>query len=801
MEKFARAQDLAAKSRSTEGKGKFSNFLEQASKLSWPPEQTHRQARRSKVAPVFGSETIMSWSPGSKSVLEFRRLLGLWLLWTVVSWLCPASAPAAQDVRPAPWQISADNFDYDQPNGIYRAHGNVVIKRGQHLLLADWAEFHSKTRQVVAGGHVRLTSGKDILRADRIEMDLETETGTIENGSLFLAENHFYIFGDRIRKIGPATYTAEKATVTTCDGPDPDWRITGRDVEVTIEGYGFVSHAALWARKLPVLYSPYLVFPVKLKRQTGLLTPWAGYSDRRGLEYVQPFFWAISASTDATVHGHYMDKRGLKGGLEYRWVRDTRSRGTIMLEGFIDRQIDDGSPAKSAQWGYPDDTATRPNSDRYWLRGKIDQGLGKGFNAKLDLDLVSDQDYLREFRNAYAGYNDTRNVFNKTYGRALDDYDDPVRLNRLNLNRTWPRMSLNADLQWYDDVIKRREGSDDDTLQRLPSIDFNVSKSPLAYLPLKYRLASNYTYLYRQDGDRAHRLDLHPRLLWPASLGPYLTLEPSAGLRYTAWQMEKVSSDPNLKRFHQRTIYDLELTLASQLYRVFRVGQDRLLKHSLQPEVIYRYVPDQDQTSLPDFDSVDRIEADNLITYSLNNLFTLRTPRPNRTGIENERFDYLALARLKIRQSYDINKANRGDPRPFSDIFAELDITPGRWFLVDSDASWSCYDNRMNAYNLGVGLFDGRGDRIYSEYRYRKQTVEQEGKDSILVTAEMVVTGRLQLRGAYERNRLTGTDIRKAIGFTYNAQCWRLEVDYSREQDEEKVSAMIHLSGLGSVGG
>ena len=350
-------------------------------------------------------------------------------------------------------------------------------------------------------------------------------------------------------------------------------------------------------------------------------------------------------------------------------------------------------------------------------------------------------------------------------------------------------------------MIKRRQADSDDTLQRLPAIDLNISKSPLPYLPLQYRLASNYTYLYRQDGDRAHRLDLHPRLLWPTSLGPYLTLEPSAGLRYTAWQMEKVASDEDLKRFNQRTIYDLELTMASQLYRVFRVGPDRLLKHSLLPEVTYQYIPDQDQSRLPDFDGVDRIEASNLVTYSLTNLFTLRTPKAQTPATGNDRFTYLSLARLKIRQSYDINKANQGDDRPFSDIFAELDITPGRWFLVDSDATWSPYDNRLNAYNLGVGLFDGRGDRLYGEYRYRKQTSDEDGKDSILVTADLVVTRRLKLRGSYERNRLTGTDIRKAVGFTYSAQCWRLEVDYSREQDEEKVSAMIHLSGLGSVGG
>ena len=731
---------------------------------------------------------------------QFSFYLGLLVIFLL---LASASVVSAADYKlgPGPWQISADSFDYDQDSGTYKALGNVVVKRGSHVLVAEEAEFNRKTGRIAAQGNVRLTTGKDSLKADRVEMDLETETGTIENGSIFLSENHFYIFGNKIRKIGPDTYTAEKATITTCDGPEPDWKITGRDVEVTIEGYGFVSHAALWARKLPILYTPYLIFPVKIKRQSGLLTPRAEISDRRGLEYVQPLFWAINKSSDATFYAHYMDKRGLKPGVEYRYVASARSRGTIMLEGFQDRQIDDGSPEKTERWGFLDDSAIRPNRDRYWMRGKIDHYLGNGFNAKLDIDLVSDQDYLREFKNAYAGYKDTRDAFNNTFGRALDDYDDPVRLNRLNLNRTWSRASLNADLQWHDDVIKRRQGTEDDTLQRLPTINFNVSKSPLPYLPLQYRLASNYTYLYRQDGDRAHRFDLHPGLLRTFPLGSYLTLEPSAGLRYTAWQMEKAVSSPSLKRFHQRTLYDLGVNMTSEFFKIFRLGSGRLLKHTILPEVNYEYIPEINQENLPDFDDVDRIEAQNIVTYSLTNFFTLRLAKKNRPGGSAVKSKYLSLGRLKFRQSYDINKANQSGERPFSDIFAELDIYPGRWFLVDSDAKWSPYDNRFNEYNLGLGIFDGRGDRLYTEYRYRKQTSEEDGKDSILVSADLVVTRRLKVRGAYERNRFTNSDIRKAVGFTYSAQCWRLEVDYSKERDEEKVSAMIHLSGLGSVGG
>ena len=53
-------------------------------------------------------------------------------------------------------------------------------------------------------------------------------------GRVFLQENHFYISGDEIKKLGPDTYQARRAQITTCDGPRPSWKITCRDIKVTV---------------------------------------------------------------------------------------------------------------------------------------------------------------------------------------------------------------------------------------------------------------------------------------------------------------------------------------------------------------------------------------------------------------------------------------------------------------------------------------------------------------------------------------------------------------------------------------
>ena len=101
---------------------------------------------------------------------------------------------------------------------------------------------------------------------------------------------------------------------------------------MTIEGYGQVWHPSFRVKNFPVLYFPYMIFPAKTKRQSGLLMPDPGYSTRDGLTLNLPFFWAISDNTDATFNEYYMSRRGLMQGAEFRYALSPFSKGTLMLD-------------------------------------------------------------------------------------------------------------------------------------------------------------------------------------------------------------------------------------------------------------------------------------------------------------------------------------------------------------------------------------------------------------------------------------------------------------------------------------
>ena len=745
-------------------------------------------------------------------------VLVLVVIWVVVG---SAAAQPLDPLAPAgpdePWHISADIITHDRPQSVYGASGNVVITNASRRLSADRVWFDQKDMTIIAEGNVLLNAGDDFLTGDRIELDLNNETGVLYNGAVFLSQNHFYIRGKRIEKTGRDTYHAEQASITSCDGQPADWEITGKDVRVTYDGYGISRHATLRVRSMPLLYTPIAVFPVKVRRQSGLLAPRLGYSNRKGATYEQPLFWAISDSADATFYYEFLEKRGNKAGLEARTMFSPESRATLMVDGLEDRQIDDGEDDHTKLWGYREDgEILRTNHDRYWLRMKEDQQLPLGFTGKLDLDFVSDQDYLRDFKDGYMGFHQTRRTFLDTFGRDIDDYDETIRENQLSVGRIWGVYSLNAKTQWYDDVIARSQDEADDTLQQLPVVTFDASKNRLGQAPLFFSLESEYARLYELDKNRAQRSDVHPRLYLPMTLGPYLTLEPSAGYRQTTWYVDEYPQNRDLQdRWFYRELYDFSTVLSTDIYRIFALsaGDVDRIKHDLRPSLTYDYIPEVDQSTFPKFNATDRIARKNSITYALTSTLTTRTTEPLPEGHGTNHPDtpaepkhsYRQVLRAMLEQSYDINRYNERHPEPFSPLKGELDITPRQHLSIASDAMWSVYESRFDAHNVSLHLWDANDDSLTIEHRYYRNTSTNPNRDigsgSVRIDARLRISNPLIIHGEFERDLYNHEDIFKGGGLTYTHQCWTLDLSHEVDGEERRTYFMIELGGLGRIGG
>lgn len=248
------------------------------------------------------------------------------------------------------------------------------------------------------------------------------------------------------------------------------------------------------------------------------------------------------------------------------------------------------------------------------------------------------------------------------------------------------------------------------------------------------------------------------------------------------------------------------------------------IRHSIRPRIIHTFIPDVDQDDLPNFDSIDRIDNENLLTYSLVNTLTSKTRKKgtfdisriskradrDRTEIVDApvEYSYTDFLRFELEQNYDINEAMEKDPeKPFSPIDARLDFFPGKYVGFDATALWSVYENKFLSHNIGGSIWDSRGDRLYVEYRYTRESdeIDLNPAQSIFGDLRLKVTDRLRVSGLYEYNFQDNTRVRTGFGLTYKADCWQFDgriVDKVNVGDRNDVNweFNIKLFGLGEFG-
>ncbi|WP_291462501.1 LPS assembly protein LptD [Desulfobacula sp.] len=687
---------------------------------------------------------------------------------------------------------------FDNKKNLYIAENDVVITGGKTRLEADYVEFSNKTKDAFAQGNVLLIAGEDSISCNAMNINLTSQIGTINKGTIFIQKNNFYINGEIIRKTGKFTYSAQKGSITSCTGDSPDWKISGKNIKVTVEGYGVASHTVLWAKKVPVVYSPFLVFPVQTKRQTGLLIPRISSSDRKGFEYEQPLFIAISRNTDATVYADYMSDRGTKLGTEYRYVLDNKTKGSIFFDFLKDDKTDDGT-ISTKNYSFST-TPQRTNSDRFWFRMRHNQDLPNGITAKLDIDVVSDEDYLHEFQDGFTGYDETKEYFEKEFGRSLDEYDDNTRKNWLNINKSWDSYIFNVDALWYDNISARRQNIDDTTLQTLPSIQFDAAKQQIGLSKFFYSLDTEYRSFYRKDTSatlvKGQRADIYPKVYLPLKFGGFFNFEPSVGVRQTVWHTNEFTDiNGNSDSLRTRQMYDIGAELSTKLIKIFNPNNEFAdkIKHEIIPNIEYAFTPSIIQNDLPTFDSLDNIPEKNLLTWSLTNHFISR--KSSLTPKGEERLTYRDFAYIKISQSFDIKRERDNESKPFSDILLDTELNLNEFCTLDMDLSWSPYDSHFKTLNIGNTLKDNRGDSLRTEYRYTSSSSE-----SLYSKIDISLTDELTAYYSIEKNIQENKTVETQAGFTINKSCWLFSLYFSESRGEQSITFLINLHGIGEFG-
>ncbi|MFQ5487140.1 MAG: LPS-assembly protein LptD [Gammaproteobacteria bacterium] len=661
--------------------------------------------------------------------------------------------------------FSADSGTVTQQE-IYHLRGKVQVTGAAQRLQADEVVYRRSTEEAQADGAVHYEKDNLIVDGTRARLQLDTETGTIEEARFQLAREHGRGRAQHIFLEGSHRTTLQRTSYTTCDPGQEDWLLRARKVVLRHDkDEGSARHAWLTFKKVPVFYFPYVTFPLSDKRKSGFLAPTVGTSNKSGRELATPYYLNLAPNYDATITPDYFSRRGLLMLGEFRYLT-TINRGQINLE-YIngDKKYDDQNRGALAlrHEGHP--------------FPKV--------RSEIQYNYVSDSDYLTD------------------YGKSLSIATVshlPQKGSLSYQGERWSAALLVQSFQTVDNTIPDSSRP----YQRLPQLTFGLTP-PERQNRVNFLLDGELVNFQRNGKVSGKRIDLQPVLSLPLS-NPGAYLKPSAKLEYTGYALsdQPLGTDDRI----QRSVPLLSIDSGLYLEREYRIGRRGLL-HTLEPRLFYLYVPRREQDEIPVFDTgtpdfnFNQLFRDNRFTSSdrvgdANQISAALTTRLlDDRGTERLQLKVGEIFYLQDRQ-VTLSGAPLTESR--SDIVAEGKAQISEHLSANGDLRWDTKNSTVDKGTISFRYHPGYRRILNLSYRYRNDTLKQTDLSLL-----WPLHRNWHVIGRWNRDLLDDQNLETLGGFEYQNCCWKfnfLARRYLKSNDRYTVSYYLQMEfkGLTSVG-
>ncbi len=665
--------------------------------------------------------------------------------------------------------------------------GNAEVEKGDRRLRAQHISYDDQSGLLEAWGEIRYDDLELSLTADHGRMWINEDRGEFFNASYLFYDRHARGTAEISYLLEPGITEYNRATYTTCPENDNFWQL--RSSKVTLNentGVGVARNARLHVKDVPVLYTPYLSFPIDDRRKTGFLMPSFGTSSNSGFEFSVPFYLNLAPNYDATLTARHLEDRGWQLNTEFRyltpWSRDTSFANLEYLS---------------------NDNKTDTNRSRFTFQDH--SRFNKNLTTNIDYDRVSDRSYLQDL-------NDNLGVSSKSFLQ---------RTGEINYDTSWWGAGARVDdYQTVDPDVTRANRP----YQRLPRLTFNFH--PTMH-PLGLGLAAP-TEFVRFDHDEkvtGDRIDLWPSLSMPLQRTAF-EITPKAAVRYTTYKLS--DQEPSDSDSPSRTTPLFSLDNRVFFERNLNLGHGSYMQ-TLEPRLYYLYVKEENQDDIPVFDSSTR-------TFTYNELFVEnRFSGADRMGDANQAT--LALtselgnpetgARLLqasiggIRYFRDRKVQLKTDTpietRDWSDIAAQLDIAIARAWTSKADLVWDPYDESTRRINARIQYKPGFRKIANLSYRYlRKENPsstsnrnngrnQDNTQNQIDASILWPLTPNWHVLGRWYYDLDAAQILERTAGIEYDNCCWGIRLvarEYIKRESETNQAILLQFvfKGLAHFG-
>ncbi len=707
----------------------------------------------------------------------------IWLITLVLS-VAPIAAQAEEGIRlkpqrslltlppasdePAPIFMEADRIEGHAEKET-QADGNVRMRRLGQSFSADSMRYDASGGDVDAKGHVRIERGGDVIEGDRLRFNTGTERGFMEKPEFrltpiprdYVAPGQGKVVtqpgtvpaseaspvplqgrgsAERLTFQGPGLYKVDQASYTTCGPGNDDWFIRANELDLDRNrNIGVARGASIVFLDTPILYTPYISFPLQQERKTGILTPHYGSSTSTGAEFTIPYYLNIAPNRDATLYPRVMSKRGVQLGTEFRYL-DTNYGGDARVE-----------------W-LPDDRQISENRYGYFFRHG--HTFSNEWAAALNINRVSDDRYFTDLSTLVAVTSRTTLPNEASVSRA----------------GTWGDLGSYA----FSAGIQRWQTLQTDVLvpitppyNRMPQVTFTAFRQDVLKTDLD--LLASYVDFQHPTLVNGKRALAYPSATLPLQTS-YAYVIPKAGVHVTRYLL-----DPNAQGVTEQTrTLPIISTNAGLVFERDTSFTGLPFIQTLEPKLFYVYIPYRDQSRLPNFESGvqdisfatmftenqfsgnDRINDANQVTVGV----TSRLIHPD-TGVERLR---VALAQRYYFSGQRVTLPgvpSRPDYSASSDLLAALSGTVLPSWTAEAGLQYNTDRSQSQKFNVATRYQPAPGKVLNLAYRSTADLIQQTD-----VSFQWPVTSNWSAIGRWNWSIRDDRTLEALGGLEYDGGCW-----------------------------
>ena len=735
--------------------------------------------------------------------------------WAAEPSLCPSQTaqPAAKPSTPTPPRAAKEHKPGigDGAIDIHSDHatvgvdgnatlkGNVSVSQGDRQIHADEIQYNSKTNgfktdssleyedPVVKitgnGGDYSPTQGADF-RAATFDLQQRPARGS----------------ADAMKLTPQGVISLQGVRFTTCPKAEEAWRIRAKSITLdTGSRIGEARSATVNFEGVPILYLPWLSFPLSSERKSGFLYPTVGNNSRSGASISVPYYWNIAPNADLTFEPIEYSRRGPDLGGELRYLSSI-DRGTVT-------------------WNFlPYDSVFDAGRSRIKLANSME--LPGEYRFAIDAENVSDTHYFEDFAQGPEGTS-TAFVQQQAQVTYRDEHwrvDGEVQHYRTTdytldeVNRPYarlPSLAVNGDFGWGP-AQQVRYGFDSEV------VNFHRSIAEIESLNGVLQDVCHIPGIPNQCVN-GWRLDVMPT----ASLNfdaPGWFVRPGVAWRATQYELD--DTQPGEEKSPTRTLPIASVDTGLLFER--NAGSHDQRRITLEPRMMYLYVPYRNQDALPMFDTglpdldpvelfrnnryvgADRVGDANQLSMGLTSrLLDAQNGRQFLTATIGEIYYFtnprVVLPNQLVDGALEPGETPRTDHR--SDFVAQMMVSAFQDWSADVGLQWNPQSSRTERSEVNIQYKPSGQSVVNVGYRYQRDVLEQAEVSSSWPVSD---AWNIFVRGIYSIQ--DHKPLERFAGFEYRACCWKVRlggrsfVSSRTGSSDTGVYLQLELTGLASVG-